>query len=68
MWLLCRRVKRDPASRAYVDRALTPVTEAEAEELEMFEHTEAAKQAVAKLKADAARRDKHDRARIAATG
>jgi len=53
LWRLCQRVKRDPASKTYMDLALTPVKEAEDEHLEMFEHTEAAKAAVAKAKAEA---------------
>ncbi len=31
-----RRLKRDPAARDYMDQALTPVTETDAESLEMF--------------------------------
>ncbi len=31
-----RRLKRDPAARSYMDQALTPVTETDAESLEMF--------------------------------
>ncbi len=53
LWFACQRIKRDPASRTYTDLALTPVEEAETEHLEMFEHTGAAKAAVAKAKARA---------------
>ena len=53
MWLLCRRIKRDPATAHYMDLAITPVEDAEDEHLEMFEHSDAAKAAVAKAKAQA---------------
>ncbi len=53
MWLWCRRIKRDPATASYMDLALTPVEDAEDEHLEMFEHSDAAKAAVAKAKAQA---------------
>ena len=53
MWLLCRRIKRDPATASYMDLAITPVEDAEDEHLEMFEHSDAAKAAVAKAKAQA---------------
>jgi hypothetical protein len=43
-----RRVEADPARASYRDLALTPVTEAELGELEIFSATESAKQAVAK--------------------
>ena len=58
MWLLCQRIKRDPSTASYTDLALTPVEDAEEEHLEMFEHSDAAKAAVAKAKeqAQAARR------------
>jgi len=56
MWLLCRKIKRDPATRSYMDQALTPVDDAEEEALEMFEHTEAAQAAVAKAQGEAAAR------------
>ena len=58
MWLLCRRIKRDPATKSYMDTALTPVTEENDEDLEMFEHTEAAQAAVAKAQKEAAARVK----------
>jgi hypothetical protein len=53
MWRLCQRIKRDPATASYMDLALTPVTDAEDEALEMFEHSEPAKAAVVKAKANA---------------
>ena len=53
LWFACQRIKRDPANRTYTDLALAPVEEAETEHLEMFEHTDAAKAAVAKAKARA---------------
>ena len=43
-----RRVEADPARASYRDLALTPVTEAELGELEIFSATDSAKQAVAK--------------------
>ena len=62
--LLVRKVNRDPARHDYMDLALSPVDEAEAEHLEMFEHSEAAQAAVAKAKGEAEARAKH--ARVAA--
>lgn len=54
LWLryrwIRRRVEADPAGRAYQDLALTPVTEAEVDELEIFQATASAKQAVVKAK------------------
>ena len=43
-----KRVEADPARASYRDLALTPVTDAELGELELFSATESAKQAVAK--------------------
>ena len=60
MWLLCRRIKRDPATASYMDLAITPVEDAEDEHLEMFEHSDAAKAAVAKAKAQAAAKAKSE--------
>ena len=45
-----RRVESDPAAKSYRDLALTPVTEAETETLELYSATESAKQAVEKAK------------------
>ena len=56
--LLHQKVRRDPASKTYTDRALTPVIDAETENLAMFDHTEAAKAAVDKARRDAGRRRK----------
>ena len=47
---LRRALKRDPAARAYTDRALTPVTAADAHELALFSATDAARAAAAKRK------------------
>jgi radical SAM superfamily enzyme YgiQ (UPF0313 family) len=44
---LRRRLKRDPAARAYTDRALTPVAAADADALALFSVTEAARTAAA---------------------
>ena len=56
MWLLCKRIKRDPATASYTDLALSPVEVPEEEHLEMFEQSDAARAAVAKAKAQAAQR------------
>jgi hypothetical protein len=45
-----RRVEADAAAAEYRDLALTPVTEAEIDDLEIFRATESARQAVAKAK------------------
>jgi radical SAM superfamily enzyme YgiQ (UPF0313 family) len=45
-----RALKRDPAARAYRDEALTPVSAAELDELEMFNVTSAARGAAEKAK------------------
>jgi len=56
---LCKAIKWNPAARHYTDLALTPVDDAEDEHLEMFEHSDAAKAAVAKAKGEAEARSKH---------
>ena len=58
LWLVCKWIKYSPATKRYMDLAITPVEEPEEEHLEMFEHTEAAKAAVAKAQAEAAARAK----------
>ena len=58
LFVTCKRIKNDPATKSYTDLALTPVDEAEDEHLEMFEHSEAAQAAVAKAKAEAEARAK----------
>jgi hypothetical protein len=50
-----RRVEADPAGADYRDLALTPVTEAEIDDLEIFRATDSARQAVAKAKQQRAR-------------
>ena len=50
-----KRLKRDPAARAYMDEALTPVREDDLDTLEMFSVTEAARTATVRAKRDAAR-------------
>jgi hypothetical protein len=49
LWLHAtnRRVKNDPNRYTYTDLAMTPVTEDETERLELFTHSEAARDAVA---------------------
>ncbi len=42
LWLLCKRIKRDPATARYMNLVLTPVEDAKDEHLEMFEHSDAA--------------------------
>ena len=42
-----RRLQRDPNRYCYTDVAMTPVTEDETERLELFTHSDAARQAVA---------------------
>ena len=51
-----RAIKRDPNRRAYTDTALTPVTDAEMDVLEMFQVNDAAKAATAKARREAAAR------------
>ena len=60
-----KRVQADPASKTYTDLALTPVTTAEEEELEMFHLNQAAEAAVAKAKAEAAARERQQARRAA---
>jgi hypothetical protein len=45
-----RAIKRDPAARRYMDQALTPVTDAELDGLEMFNVTASARTAADKAK------------------
>ena len=51
-----RQIKADPKRRDYMDLALTPVTEDERDELELFTSSEAAKAAVDKTREDEAKR------------
>ena len=53
MLLLCKWIKWNPATKRYHDLALTPVDDAEHEDLEMLSHTESAKAAVAKAQGEA---------------
>ena len=48
------RIKRDPARHAYMDLALTPVTDSEMDTLEMFHHTDAAEAFTARERKPAA--------------
>ncbi|HIC81347.1 MAG TPA: hypothetical protein EYP07_10325 [Kiloniellaceae bacterium] len=67
LWLKCQQIKRDPASKDYMDLALTPVSDhGEDESLEMFAHTEAAQAAVAKAQRESAAREKRAKEPIAA--
>ena len=45
-----RALKRDPAARRYMDEALTPVSAAELDDLEMFNNTPSARAAADKAK------------------
>ncbi len=54
--LLRKRVQNDPQAKNYTDLALTPVVEAEDEELEMFAETGGGEAAVAKSKAQVSAR------------
>ncbi|MBV8763789.1 MAG: B12-binding domain-containing radical SAM protein [Hyphomicrobiales bacterium] len=51
-----RRIERDPASKSYVDLAITPVVDAEGEALEMFELNASSRAAVEKARQQAERR------------
>jgi hypothetical protein len=53
---LRKEIKKDPTAKSYTDLALTPVIEAEEEHLEMFDHSDAAKAAVAKAKSQVSAR------------
>jgi hypothetical protein len=44
--IMRQRIRSDPSRRAYMDSALTPVTESETETLELFTHSASARQAV----------------------
>ena len=59
LYALCKAIKWNPTTQRYTDLALTPVDDAEDEHLEMFEHSDAAKAAVAKAKGEAEARAKH---------
>jgi hypothetical protein len=45
-----RAIKRDPDARKYMDEALTPVTDADLDDLEMFNVTTSARAAADKAK------------------
>jgi radical SAM superfamily enzyme YgiQ (UPF0313 family) len=53
---LRRKLKRDPNARNYMDEALTPVRDEDLDVLEMFNVSDAARAATAKVKRDAAAR------------
>jgi hypothetical protein len=54
--LVCLRIKLDPSHRAYSDLSLTPVTEEELDELDLFMATGGARAAVARKRGEEARR------------
>ena len=58
MYALAKWIKWSPATKRYHDLALTPVDDAEHEDLEMLSHTEAAQAAVAKAQGEAEARAK----------
>ena len=59
MHLLRKRIQNDPRAKEYTDLALTPVVEAEDEELELFAETGGGEAAVAKAKAQVAAHRRH---------
>ena len=59
MLRLRKRIANDPRARDYTDLALTPVVDANNEELEMFAATDGGQEAQAKAKARAAARERH---------
>ena len=59
MQLWRNRIENDPRAKEYADLALTPVVEAEDEELELFAETVGGEAAVAKAKAQVAARQRH---------
>ena len=65
MQLLRKQIQNDPRAKEYTDLALTPVGEAEDEELELFAETGGGEAAVAKAKAQVAAR-RHRTAPVAA--
>ncbi|HLW91127.1 MAG TPA: radical SAM protein [Roseiarcus sp.] len=50
MWRVERAIKRDPLSRNYTDMSLTADTSHDIDEMEMFQVTESARQAAAKVR------------------
>lgn len=64
LYLMAKRIKRDPATQSYMDIALTPVEDhGEDESLEMFELSEAAKAAVAKAHRETEARESRQQAK-----
>ncbi len=55
LWKLRRELRHSPDARNYMDQALTPPTEADLDDLEMFNTTESARAAGDKAKARAAK-------------
>jgi hypothetical protein len=70
LWLryrwIRRRVEADPLGHEYRDLALTPVREDDVDELEIFQTTESAKQAVVKAKQQRAAQQRTPRQVLAA--
>ena len=62
-----KQIKADPKRRDYMDLALTPVSEDELDELELFVSSDSAKAAVNKSREEAARRQAFIEKRQAAT-
>ena len=50
LWLVRRRLKRDPKAREYTDIALTPVCDEDFEDLEIFKVTDAAAATVERVR------------------
>ncbi|WP_084174867.1 B12-binding domain-containing radical SAM protein [Afifella pfennigii] len=59
---LRQRIATDPASKTYTDFAITPVTDAETEALEMFQLNDSAKAAVEKARRQAEERRRREEA------
>ncbi len=59
LFATCKMIKHNPATKHYTDTALTPVIDAEDEELEMLQHSDAAQAAVNKAKSEVRARAKH---------
>jgi hypothetical protein len=55
LWKLRRELRRDPNARAYMDQALTPPTDADLDDLEMFNNSDSSRVAGNKAKAQAAK-------------
>jgi hypothetical protein len=55
LWKLRRELRHDPNARNYMDQALTPVTDADLDDLEMFNNSDSSRAAGDKARAQAAK-------------